>query len=94
MMVIIVIIPDGSGIQFLIDPVSLILRLLVLQEGEPLPGPETGHLSNTWKGIVQGDTCADKARGVIGKGHWVESSRVREPRRTVLPRGLQSRVLW
>ena len=49
MMVIIVIIPDGSGIQFLIDPVSLILRLLVLQEGEPLPGPESRLWSNTQK---------------------------------------------
>ena len=41
----------------------------VLQEGGPLPGPETGLLSNTWKWIVQGDTCADKARDFIGKGH-------------------------
>ena len=46
---IIVIIPDGSGIQFLIDPVSLILRLLVLQEGEPLPGPEGRLWPNTQK---------------------------------------------
>ena len=29
-----------------------------------------------------------------GKGTRVESSRVREPRRTALPRGSQSRVLW
>ena len=38
----------------------------------PLPGPETltlGLLSNTRKCIVQGDTCADKARDFIGKGH-------------------------
>ena len=41
----------------------------LLQEGEPLPGPETGLLSNTQKWIVQGDTCADKARNFIGKGH-------------------------
>ena len=31
---------------------------------------------------------------LLGKGTWVESSRVREPRRTALPRGSQSRVLW
>ena len=42
---------------------------ILLQEGGPLPGPETGLLSNTWKWIVQGDTCADKARDFIGKGH-------------------------
>ena len=44
-------------------------HLEVLQEGVPLPGPETGLLSNTWKRIVRGDTHADKARDFIGKGH-------------------------
>ena len=43
-------------------------RLELLQEGGPLPGPETGLLSNTRKWIVRGDTCADKARDFIGKG--------------------------
>ena len=33
------------------------------------------------------ETHADKARDFIGKGTWVESSRVREPRRTALPLG-------
>ena len=41
----------------------------LLQERGCLPGPETGLLSNTRKWIVQGDTCADKARDFIGKGH-------------------------
>ena len=41
----------------------------MLQEGGPLPGPETGLLSNTQKWIVWGDTPADKARDFIGKGH-------------------------
>ena len=40
----------------------------VLQEGGPLPEPETGLLSNARKWIVRGDTCADKARDFIGKG--------------------------
>ena len=31
---------------------------------------------------------------LLGKGTRVESSRVREPRRTALPRGSQSRGLW
>ena len=43
--------------------------MLLLQEGGPLPGPKTGLLSNTRKGIVWGDTCAEKARDFIGKGH-------------------------
>ena len=40
----------------------------MLQERGPLPGPETGLLSNTRKLIVQGNTCADKARDFTGKG--------------------------
>ena len=31
---------------------------------------------------------------LLGRGMRVERSRVREPRRTALPRGSQSRVLW
>ena len=47
----------------------LLPLIVVLQEGEPLPGPETGLLSNTQNWIVWGDTCADKARDFIWKGH-------------------------
>ena len=39
------------------------------QEGGPLLGPESGLLSHTRQGIVQGDTRADKARGFIEEGH-------------------------
>ena len=42
---------------------------MLLQEEGPLPGAETGLLSNIWKRIVQGDTYADKARDFIEKGH-------------------------
>ena len=45
------------------------LVVVVLQERGPIPGPKTGLLSNTWKWIVWGDTCADKARDFTGKGH-------------------------
>ena len=41
----------------------------MLQEGGPLPEPETGLLSNTRKRIVLGDTSADKARDFIGNRH-------------------------
>ena len=39
----------------------------MLQEGGPLPGPESGLLSNTKKLIVQGDTCTDQGRDFVGK---------------------------
>ena len=45
----------------------------MFQEGEPLPGPQRGLLSNTQKQIVGGGTRADKARDFIGKGAQVES---------------------
>ena len=48
--------------------------LVMLQEGGPLPGPETGLLSNTWKWIVQGDMVT-KQEILLGKGTQVESSR-------------------
>ena len=41
----------------------------LLQKGRTLPGPESGLLSDTQEWIVHGDTCADKARDFIGKGH-------------------------
>ena len=48
---------------------SWLTLVLLLQERGPLPGSETGLLSNTQKWIVWGDTSADKARDFIGKGH-------------------------
>ena len=50
-------------------PRGVVLIQILLHEGRPLPGPETGLLSNTRKWIVRGDTCADKARDFIRKGH-------------------------
>ena len=42
--------------------------LVMLQEGEPLPGPETGLLL-TLRNELSEETHADKARDFIGKGH-------------------------
>ena len=46
---------------FKIYPSVFFLSLLLLQEGGPLTGPETGALSG-------GDTRADKVRDFIGEG--------------------------
>ena len=46
-------------------------------------GPMVGSCLTLGNELSQ-ETCADKARDFIGKGSWVESSRVREPRRTAL----------
>ena len=55
--------------QLVKNPPAMQETLVLLQEGWPLPGPETGLLSITRKWIVWGDTCADKARDFIGKRH-------------------------
>ena len=67
----------------------------LLQEDGLLPGPETGLLSNKKRNELSEEThVLTKQEILLGKGTWVESSRVREPRRTALLHGLQSRVLW
>ena len=68
--------------------------LQVLQEGRPLPGPETGLLSNTRNELSEETHVLTKQEILLGKGTRVESSRVMECRRTALPRGSQSLVLW
>ena len=40
----------------------------MLQEEEPLPGTKSRLLYSTWKWIIRGDTCHDKARDFTGKG--------------------------
>ena len=34
---------------------------------DPFPGPQTGHLSDTQKWNVRGDTCADKQETLLGR---------------------------
>ena len=68
--------------------------VVMLQEGKPLLGPETGLLSNTRNELSKETHVLTKQEILLGKGPRVESSRVREPRRTALPCGSQSRVLW
>ena len=65
----------------------------MVQKGRPLPQPECGFLSNTWKWIIQGEARVDKARDFIGKRHLGREQQ-KEPRRIALPCGLQSQVLW
>ena len=62
----------------------------LLQEGGPLPGPETGLLSNTRNELSEETHVLTKQAILLGMGTRVESSRVREPRRTALPRGSEN----
>ena len=67
---------------------------LFVEEEGPLPGLETGLLSNIGNELSEETHLLTKQEIFLGKGTQVESSRVREPRRTALSRGLRSRVLW
>ena len=58
---------------------------MLLQDGAPLPGLKSGL---TLKNELSKET------DFIGKGAQVESIRVKELRRTVLPHGSQPCVLW
>ena len=66
----------------------------LLQEGGPLPGPKSGLLSNTQNELSKETHVLTKQKTLLGRGSWVESSRVREARRTALSRGSQSQALW
>ena len=52
--------------------------------GRPLPGPETGLMSNIGNELSEDTQMLIKQKILSGKGTRVESSRVREPRRTAL----------
>ena len=73
---------------------KFLVLMELLQEGRPLPGPETGLLSNTRNELSKETHVLTKQEILLGKGTQVEGSRVREPRRTALPCGSQSWVLW
>ena len=70
------------------------MQMTLLQEGRPLPGPELGSCLTLGNELSKETHLLTKQEILLGKGTRVESSRVREPRRTTLMRGSQSRVLW
>ena len=55
--------------------------------------PRVGSCLTLGKELSE-ETRTDKQEILLGMGTQVESSRVREPRRTTLPPGSQSQVLW
>ena len=65
-----------------------------MQEGGPPPGPESGLSVTLGSELFEETLVLAKQEILLGRGSGSESSRVREPRRTALPRGLQSGVLW
>ena len=66
----------------------------LLQEGGPLPGPKLGSCLTLRNELSKEIHVLTKQEILLGKDTQVESSRVREHRRTALPHGSQSWVLW
>ena len=60
----------------------------------PFQGPKLCSCLTLGNELSEETHVLTKQEILLGKGTRVESSRVREPRRTALPRGPQSRVLW
>ena len=55
-----------------------------------MQGPKLGSCLTVGNELSEETHVLTKQEILLGKGTWVESSRVREPRRTALPHGLQS----
>ena len=68
--------------------------MILLQEGDTFQGPKLGSCLTLGNELSEETHVLTKQEILLGKGAQMEGSRVREPRRTALPHGLQSQVLW
>ena len=66
----------------------------VAGRGTPFQGPKLGSCLTLRNELSEETHVLTKQEILLGKGTRVESSRVREPTRTGLLHGSQSRVLW
>ena len=57
------------------------------RKGDPFEGPKLGSCLTLGNELSEETHVLTKQEILLGKGTWVESSRVREPRRTALPHG-------
>ena len=61
---------------------------------DPFQGPKLDSCLTLGNELSEETHVLTNQEILLGKGAWLESRRVREPRRTALPRGSQSQVLW
>ena len=64
------------------------------RKGDPLPGPEMGSSVALRNELSEKIYMQTEQEILLGRGARAENSRVREPRRSALPCGWQSWVLW
>ena len=64
------------------------------RKGDPFQGLKAGSCLTFGNELSEETHVLTKQETLLGKGTRVESNRGREPRRTALLHGSQSRVLW
>ena len=67
---------------------------VVIGRGTPFQGLRVDSCLTLRNELLEEVHLLTKQETLLGGGLWVESSRVREPRRASLPRGVRSQVLW
>ena len=72
----------------------ILLLSICCRKGYPFQGPKLGSCLTLGNELSKETHVLTKQEIFLGNGTQVESSRIREPGRTALPRGSQSRVLW
>ena len=80
--------------QSILQEINPEYSMEVLQERDPFQGPKLGSCLTLGNELSEETHVLTKQEILLGKGTQVESSRVREPRRTALLCGSQSWVLW
>ena len=73
------------------------VRMLVSicsRKGDPFQGPKLGSCLTLGIELSKETHVLTKQEILLGRCAQAESSRVREPRRTALPHGSWSQVLW
>ena len=76
------------------DGLFYVVCMHMLQEGGPLQGLKLGSCLTLGNELSKETHMLTRQVILLGKGAQEESSMVREPRRTALPCGSQSLVLW
>ena len=66
----------------------------VARRGAPFQGPRVGFCLTLGNGLSEETHVLGEQKALLGRGTRAERSGLKEPRRTALPRGSQSLVLW
>ena len=86
--------PKANGYSCLQVWMDTFTGWICCRKGDPFQGPKLGSCLTLRNELSKETHVLTKQEILLGKGAQAESRKVREPRRTALSHGLQSRVLW